>query len=227
MIRKSLCALAVTTAAMAFASQADAMTDFKFYSGGVGSPLTAVAPNAGFSCTGDADRCGSTLTYTNGGISLDATSTSDDSGATVWHDLVPSYGGLGVGATSSTENIDIGASDVLKLNFTTGPVNIMGLELYNHANSAGNPIVPTGKFKVVIDGSKTVLADFTAAGSFNETGTMFEFTHSQNVNEGGGHYYLSAFEATAVPIPAALPLFATALAGLGIFGWRKKSAQAA
>ena len=29
-------------------------------------------------------------------------------------------------------------------------------------------------------------------------------------------------QVSAVPIPAALPLFATALAGMGIFGWRRK-----
>jgi hypothetical protein len=35
------------------------------------------------------------------------------------------------------------------------------------------------------------------------------------------------FNVTSMPIPAALPLFATALAGLGVFGWRKRKAGTA
>ena len=36
-----------------------------------------------------------------------------------------------------------------------------------------------------------------------------------------------AYTTTVVPIPAALPLFATAIAGLGFVGWRRKSAATA
>jgi hypothetical protein len=34
--------------------------------------------------------------------------------------------------------------------------------------------------------------------------------------------YSAAFEPSVVPLPAALPLFATGLAGLGLLGWRRK-----
>ena len=44
--------------------------------------------------------------------------------------------------------------------------------------------------------------------------------------QGSGAIDDITFNVTAVPIPAALPLFATALAGLGIFGWRKRKAAA-
>src|SRR5262249_14911127 len=36
----------------------------------------------------------------------------------------------------------------------------------------------------------------------------------------------SEFIATATPLPAAFPLFATGLAGLGLLGWRRRKAQA-
>ncbi len=35
------------------------------------------------------------------------------------------------------------------------------------------------------------------------------------------------FSANATPLPAALPLFATGLAGLGLLGWRRKRKNAA
>ena len=233
MIRKSLYALAVATGAMAFASQADAATTFKFYADG-GAALLPVAPNAGVSCTGDADRCGSTLTYTNGGITLDVTSSSDEAGAVVWQDIVPTYGGLGVGATGSTENVNpaVGQNDQLNLDFTPTPgvgpleIQLSGLELYNHAGGAALP----GSFRLGIDGGALTTLTFAAAAGMTFTGTTFEFKGFSAVPGGigdGQKYYVSAFEATVVPIPAALPLFATALAGLGIFGWRKRKAGTA
>jgi hypothetical protein len=40
-------------------------------------------------------------------------------------------------------------------------------------------------------------------------------------------YSTSAGSVSAVPLPAALPLFATGLAGLGLLGWRRKRKAAA
>ena len=41
-------------------------------------------------------------------------------------------------------------------------------------------------------------------------------------DDGTNDYAFAGIEVTAVPIPAALPLFATAVAGMGFFGWRRK-----
>ena len=42
-----------------------------------------------------------------------------------------------------------------------------------------------------------------------------------------GEWDITIREATATPLPAALPLFATGLGALGLLGWRRKRKQAA
>jgi hypothetical protein len=56
---------------------------------------------------------------------------------------------------------------------------------------------------------------------FNDTPEVAFF---QEAGGGSGYYFVSA----ATPLPAALPLFATGLGGLGLLGWhRKRKAQSA
>lgn len=50
------------------------------------------------------------------------------------------------------------------------------------------------------------------------------FNNAVQSGEGGAVTYEAA---PAVPLPAALPLFATGLGALGFFGWRRKRKQAA
>ena len=44
---------------------------------------------------------------------------------------------------------------------------------------------------------------------------------------GGLIAQFNAVTANATPLPGALPLFATVLGGMGLFGWRKKRKDAA
>ena len=78
--------------------------------------------------------------------------------------------------------------------------------------------------EVLVDG----LSVFTGAAgpgnasvelaAFMATGTKLEVKF-------GGSGGVAEIFASPVPIPAALPLFATAIAGLGLVGWRKKKAE--
>jgi len=57
---------------------------------------------------------------------------------------------------------------------------------------------------------------FSLAGAFLSAGTqlLFAFNNEQ--------YYVSALDVSEVPLPAALPLFAGGLGGLGFLGWRRR-----
>ena len=52
------------------------------------------------------------------------------------------------------------------------------------------------------------------------TGTTFDFTYNN------AEFYIEKIDVSPVPLPAALPLFLSALAGLGFFGWRRRQAAA-
>ena len=235
MIRKSLYALAVATGAMAFASQADAAVQFIFYQGGGNTiaggqtDLPSVAPT-GVLCSAP-DRCGTTLTYSKGGFTpvfSGTTLEADPPGGNVvtpeiWADYRPDYGGIGIGKTGSTENIWIGDSDTVTATFSK-QVTITGLELFNH----GDPLIPTGSFNVTVDNATTFIIAFgnpPVLPGGGLTGTTFKFEEDGGNAISSGKFYISSM--TVVPIPAALPLFATALAGLGLFGWRKRKAGTA
>ncbi len=62
------------------------------------------------------------------------------------------------------------------------------------------------------------MASFTS--STDLTNHIFDFKYYDT------QFYISSLTVTAVPLPAALPLFLSALAGLGLMGWRRKRATA-
>ena len=102
------------------------------------------------------------------------------------------------------------------INLIIGPTGPGGL-YDNNANSSitvHNPqIQNTGIFVLSVLG---VTSSTNVTGGTFLLGTGFDSTLPD-----------SLIPVTAVPLPAALPLFATGLAGLGLLGWRRKRKAAA
>jgi hypothetical protein len=68
--------------------------------------------------------------------------------------------------------------------------------------------------------------------NFSTGGTFFRFLYSQAGDPNvylslNGAVHISASPAAVTPVPAALPLFISALGGLGYFGWRRNRGRAA
>jgi hypothetical protein len=79
---------------------------------------------------------------------------------------------------------------------------------------------------VVFDDPGSHNAIFTTAGTY-----AFDFAWQNIATSGGSHqdtWLLVETESLgAAPLPAALPLFASGLGGLGLLGWRRKRKHAA
>jgi len=140
---------------------------------------------------------------------------------------------------------------VLNFTFLNAPVTDMTVDPASGKLFGMSP-VPGGETPVAIDPTSGTVTGLTPGTSF--TGSLFDvvsladtlyFVSSTNptllfsVNETTGvqnFIFLNApvtdmtagvTGASTVPIPGALPLFATGLAGLGLLGWRRKKKAAA
>src|SRR5471030_1155975 len=223
---------------MAFGSSADATTYVKFYTDagnthgygnagddfsgagtlyanmttpGSGATVTpTTCPTVG-SCTAD-NFATPQIFNLAGGLVLTVTANT---GMSVWNDLSPNFGGIGVGTGSSgaDTNDQINGTNVLTLTFSKA-INLTGVAtLFDGAHTPfgnGNPLSNTTGF-FLLNGSAV---SFTNANNnlLNLTGTTFTFAED-TLND--PQFYVSGLAYSATPIPAALPLFAS---GLGVFG---------
>ncbi len=80
----------------------------------------------------------------------------------------------------------------------------------------------TGDMIDITDASGLTTYQLPLLGEFTMplTGTIFDFTYKNT------EFYIGSVTVTAVPLPAALPLFLSALAGLAFIG-RRRGRQAA
>ena len=179
--------------------------------------------------------------YTVNGIGVSATATGNTnqySGAYLDGPAgMPASGGLGVCSTSggcagnNDDNVGrigdvMGASpETLTLTFTT-PVQLTDL-IFKDANHAllalGSLMINGTTFTTNSSGELTssVLAALLS-------GTVFNFTSmSGDDNRLLKDFYLADATVSPVPLPGALPLFATGLGVLGLLGWRRKRKSAA
>lgn len=154
--------------------------------------------------------------------------TAFDGNASVNSNLAFDYDGIGIGDDEITNNN--GAQEAVTVNFSR-TVKILGfyfLDLYAAVGIADAEVA-----EVYRDGALVGL--FTADLLFQQLGgykhaiinpiladSLVFRAATGNDNVGLADYALAGIDIAPVPIPAALPLFLTGLAGLGYLGRRKK-----
>jgi len=111
-------------------------------------------------------------------------------------------------------NIGLAGPNVLTFNFDVAQ-NFKGLTFVDRESDES--------LEILVDD----ISVFTGAAGPGDAGVelaAFMATGSKLEVKFGGSGGVAEIFASPVPIPAALPLFAAALSGLGLFGWRKKKA---
>lgn len=153
--------------------------------------------------------------------------------ATVIQDIEPGNSGLGVLSTGELRNgpddqVQSSAGESLFFDFsaTGNPVRLSNFDFNagadrNCANPGGEG--PCGLFDLYIDGV-LAFAGLTAVDNVlgGWIGTTFEFVANDPTDPSG--FVIAAFDVQEVPIPGALPLLLSGIAGLGFAARRKKAA---
>ena len=81
------------------------------------------------------------------------------------------------------------------------------------------------RVSLLLTGTDELEHFFTTAGALFQ---FYTFAFNGTASAGNTNVLLSQVDVSNVPLPAALPLFATGLGALGLLGWRRKrKAQAA
>jgi hypothetical protein len=119
------------------------------------------------------------------------------------------------GFTNLTEPGSSTVSDRIVLTLTGGS-DLIGVQFGSDANL---PVIPSGAVDLT-----TIAAQGLPSNPYHEDGTLqlvaTFFSTINGVSTPVDRYFIQSGVAT--PLPAALPLFATGLGGLGLLGWRRK-----
>ena len=169
------------------------------------------------------------LTYDKDGISVNVTAYTNGDPTTLIQDITPANSGLG--ALSEGNNIDdqtqASAGESVKFVFNT-LVALTNIEFNaGDDNDCDGPLAegPCGTFDLIIDeglATEMTLVGLVAINLMTDVfiGTTFEFVATQI----GAGFVIAQFEVNEVPVPAALPLLLSGLAGLGFAARRRKTA---
>lgn len=150
-------------------------------------------------------------------------------------DLLDGYGFLNTGGPHTPFAFNLAGSGTLSISpFTTPAGGVFGSYTFS-LNSSGGSNTPFGVFGVALDSNAPNGSGAAYYGdllfTLNRTGGL---DTSDFVANAGGYFFSAdltdhtntgaqAWKVSAVPIPAAFPLFLTALAGLVFFVGRKRA----
>ena len=156
-----------------------------------------------------------------------------ESGLTGWSCTVTGQFGCNITNDAHTgnfafqgfENTDFGT---LAQTIATTPGTTYNFSVFsrNESNNVANVL------RYSLDGGVTTAILRTAVyslttDSFVTSGTSAAIRFFFETNRGTGSWHIDNVSVSAVPLPAALPLLASALVGFGLVGYRKRKAQAA
>ena len=182
--------------------------------------------------SGDINGTGDGLSFTGGGTSFIATSGQ----GTVRQDY-PSNGGLGVIASTGTDNLETNLGETLLLTFSAA-VDIIGFTFNGTLGSNGHTDAASGAFSSS-SGIGTISGDASALDGIGDTfglgGTSLcsiniGFCSTTSILFSGSEFkgYLESITfkiapgAPPVPLPASLGFLFAGMAGLGYFGRKKR-----
>ncbi len=139
-------------------------------------------------------------------------------------------GGLGVCTNLTNSNQcnpgsddNVSAGEAVTLGFADGPVDFSNLTFSNDSHFA---VSASDTLLIGINGGALSVFTFSDAIASTFLG-INDITFAFGGGSANNFYLNSATAVSAVPIPAALPLFGTGLAAMGFIGWRRKRKSAA
>ena len=146
-------------------------------------------------------------------------------GGAVWNDLQPNFGGLGVGLASQGDQADqIEGTDTLKLHFAS-TVTLTGVATLFDVN---HPPFGTGfPDNTNITGSNTFLLNGNPVTFGNANMALLalmgmDFTFQQIAGQPAFYVSGLTYNVSNVPIPGAVWLFASGIAGIGVLARRRR-----
>ncbi len=149
-----------------------------------------------------------------------------DGDATVNPNLAFDNDGIGIG----DDEITVGDEEVtVTFSQTVSVLGFYFLDLFKSQNTTDEEVA-------LVYNNGSLVGTFNADLQFQQQGgyryaaspmqiladTLVFKADIGNDSVGKADYALAAIDVQPIPVPAALPLFGTALAGIGFFGWRRK-----
>jgi hypothetical protein len=121
-----------------------------------------------------------------------------------------------------------GESDTITGSFTLDPDNLSAGDTVNITVSGfflqgmyDAPVsLSANSIKAAAPGNAILLIDFASPLSSNGSDAVSDVVFFVNQTSSG--FVVVTGDAAVTPLPAALPLFAAGVSGLGLFGWRRK-----